>query len=263
MELESLKRWLLKERGFDCDQYSDSFLQRRLAVRLRACNILSYTDYVRILKSDDEEYDKLLGTLSINVTRFFRDETVWDAIEKRALPGLISRKVERGESSIRVWSAGCSTGEETYSIAMLLEPFAEQFATLIYGTDRDLRSLDKAREGVYTASSVKGLKPKRLSKLERKGDEYGVRDEIKGMVKFMKHDLLEDKYLKGMDLILCRNVLIYFKKDAQKQVVSSFWEALRGEGYMVLGRVETIFDEIKERFTPFDLMGRIYRRPKC
>ncbi len=260
MDLPTLKKKLLEERGFDPHQYSDSFFKRRLATRLRAHAVSTYDDYALILKKDPDEYDKLWSALTINVTRFFRDAIVWEAIEKKMIPELISYKEARGEKCIRVWSAGCSTGEEAYSIAILLKPFAEEFTTFIYGTDRDARGLDRAKEGVYGVSSLGEIKPKHASYLEHSDGEYRIKDEIKRMVKFMKHDLLEDKYFKRIDLILCRNVLIYFKKEAQEQVVSNFCESLKEHGYMVLGRVETIFVEAKERFTPVDLGKRIYRK---
>lgn len=260
MDLTAIKKRLLVERGFDCEQYSDSFFKRRIATRLRAHGVSSYDDYALILRRDPDEYEKLWRALTINVTRFFRDGSVWDVIEKKVIPELLSIKGERGEKTLRVWSAGCSTGEEAYSIAILLKPYVNKAAATIYGTDRDSRGLEKAAEGVYGPFSLENVKPKCLSSFDHRDGRYEVKDDIKRMVKFMRHDLLEDEYHKKMDLILCRNVLIYFKRGAQKEVVSHFYESLRDHGYLVMGKVETLFDEVRGGFVPVDIKERIYQK---
>jgi len=249
--LELLKRDVLRDTSIDFNQYKSNYLKRRLGVRMRARNVTSYDKYRRILERDPSEYNLLLKDITINVTEFFRDPKVFKIIETEILPLIIYHKVKKKRRVIRIWSAGCATGEESYSLAILIRDLIEEqlksFIISIYGTDIDNASLKDARIGRYLPRQVVNLKSGYLTKyFNFDGEKYQVNDEIRNLVRFKEHNLFIDNKMGHFDLILCRNVMIYFTKEMQKKLISIFCNALNIDGYLVLGKTEGLFGEKKD-----------------
>ena len=262
-----LLRQIFEDRGLDFRQYHQGVIKRKMAVRIRATGQESYAAYMRFLPNHPEEYDKLLETLCINVTEFFRDSEVW-VTAKYLLENLISQKKQKNDKSIRIWSAGCSSGEEPYSIAIALkellraEPF--NFTVEIYATDIDKKCLRDAQEAAYNKDSLKNVNEKYLKRyFTSLGDgRYAVNDEIKSMVKFQYLDLILNDNIKDTDVVFCRNVFIYFNRDLQEQILMKFYKSLKNGGYLIKGRAETIFSEAREIFKDIDSNARIYQKVK-
>ncbi len=229
--------------GHDFSNYKRATIVRRLERRLNVRNqpdLRSYSDY---LKQNPEEISSLLKDLLISVTNFFRDPVAFQTLEKEVLPALLQNQTEK--KSIRIWSAGCATGEEAYSIAMMC---AEQTSGLdespkiqIFATDIDEDAILQAREGVYTLNDAADVSPERLNRFFLKqGDVYIVRKEIREMVLFATHNFLKDPPFSHLDLVSCRNVLIYLNRTAQERVMETFHFALDPGGYLFLGSSESI-----------------------
>ena len=261
-EFRALLERIKRERGLDCRQYKVNFLKRRLAVRLRARGVESYREYLRLL--DDEEYEKLFEALTINLSYFFRDKTVFEALREKVLKTLIQEKLEGSSRLIRVWSAGCAGGEEPYSVAILLDELLGadlgNWRISIRATDLDAGALEKARRGVYSEFSFRGADPDYIKRYftPLSDREYSLQPEIKALVKFERHDLLADPPPHYLDLILCRNVLIYFSRQQQERLFAIFHDAL-GEGrYLVTGKTEILSPFASQLFEPLDWREHIY-----
>jgi chemotaxis protein methyltransferase CheR len=262
---ELLKREIFKDTSVDFDQYKNNYLKRRLGVRMRARSITSYDRYRRILESDPSEYNLLLKDITINVTEFFRDPKVFKVIETEILPLIIYNKVTNNRRVIRIWSAGCATGEEPYSVAILLRDLIEDefdnFLISVYGTDIDDSSLMAAKGGNYLPRQVTNVKPDYLDKyFIIDGENYQVSDQVKEIVKFKKHDLFTENRMSHFDLILCRNVMIYFTKEMQAKLVTRFYRSLNLGGYIVFGKTEGLLGNIKDNFTIVNSEERIYQK---
>lgn len=261
-----LKRRIFLDRGLDCQQYKENYLKRRVAVRLRASGAKDYLDYLRYLRNDPDEYTKLLNELTINVTQFFRDKDVYAKIRDEVIPSIIAAKRKLSSRSLRVWSAGCASGEEPYSLAMLVDrALGEEAASWnirVLGSDLDDGSLKVAREAAYTeVDMLEGLI--RQDYFETKqtpdGTVYRVNDRIRRKVKIEKLNLLADAELRHFDLVACRNVLIYFGREVQTRIIESLAAHLLKDGYLVLGKSETLGHEASQWFAPAFPRERIYR----
>lgn len=264
-ELAALKRKILRERGFDCTHFKEPFLLRRVEIRMRFVGQPTISAYSRYLDQVPEEYARLFDALSINVTQFFRDASTFHVIRANLLPTLLADKAAAGSRTFRAWSAGCATGQETYSLAILLAEALERgptgVITRVYGTDIDARALAYARQGLYEPAAMEGVADAyALRHFVPNGHHYRVSPEICQLVRYKVHDLTEDLPLRHVDLLLCRNVLIYFSKEAQRRLLDTFYTALRPGGFLVLGRTETMGAEMKRRFVAFDTKERVYRK---
>jgi chemotaxis methyl-accepting protein methylase len=260
--LAALVAQIARERGMDCGAYKESCLRRRLAVRMRARGVHTFEDYARVLAGDGGEYDRLVDALTINVTKFYRNRETWDALASRYLPALWDAR----EGAIRCWSAGCATGEEPYTIAiLLLETARARHRSLPAGarvdaTDLDPAALERAEAGVYRAAAFDELPPDLLQRHFSAGLERAVLPGARGPVRFRRHDLLrEPPPAPPYDLIVCRNVVIYFDRDTQERLFDAFAGALAPGGYLVLGKVETLFGAARGRLRLDDPRERIYR----
>jgi len=255
-------RQLLQKKGFCCDAYKPSYLQRRIMVRLRANQIGSYQEYYRFLKKNPEEYKKLLDALTINVTGFFRDSDVYEAIREEIIPEILKSCQEK--RNIRIWSAGCATGEEPYSIAMLMTEVLGAKTTEnlvnIYATDIDERSMEGAKAGKYTSEKIESLPNDLIQKYFDFDQQWQVADELKKLIKFKRLDLLSDKGIKPCDVVFCRNVMIYLNREDQQKVLSVFYESIRPGGYLVLGKTEVMAFGFSDRFKCVDTRAHIYRK---
>lgn len=263
--MEALLDQIRRERGLDLKSYKPSFVQRRLTVRLRARGCSDYAAYGQLLRTDPEEYGPLLNALTINLTRFFRDGTTFQAIEETCLTELV--KMRASSRRLRIWSAGCAAGEEPYSLAIMLRealgPALRRWQVEIIATDVDEEVLERARQGLYDHYSFQGLAPRYEAWIEHyfaPGPKRQLGDEIRDMVSFRRHDLVRDPPPANLNLILCRNVLIYFDRELQDRLYRAFHEALRTKGFLVLGKTEILPLTWSQSFVPVDLREHIYRR---
>lgn len=259
--LNCLMEKVYRERGFDFRGYKESTLTRRLGRRLRARGVQTYIDYARILDNDQTEYDRLFMDLTINVTNFFRDVVAFKALEEVVLPALITK----GETNIRIWSAGCATGEEPYSIAILLMECLDWESgpreVSILATDIDTKALQRAREGFFTTKEVEGIRPAWLGRyFIPEGGGFCVKPALKQLVIFEEHNLVSDPPYSGLDLIVCRNVLIYLNPMPQAQMIKGFYSALKQGGFLLLGKSEVPVGETRTLFNCIDKKAKLYQK---
>jgi len=258
---EILKKKLQKKLRFNASHYSDAHLKRRLAIRMRALKIDSYRDYAEYLDRDHREYERLKGILTVNVTEFFRNPETYYAVETHIFPEIFSSK-----KNIRIWSAGCSDGKEPYSIAILVKEYLKKikdnrFFIRIIATDIDEEMLEKGREGWYPDEELKGEVRKYLKYFEREDEGYRIKQEITNLVKFRKHDVLLDKVPSLIDIIFCRNVVIYFTKETKEKLYLKFYNALNRGGYFIMGKTEMLLGEARNLFITISNSERLYRKP--
>ena len=263
--LDMLLRQLRDELGLNLRQYKPNYLRRRIGVRMRAIGCADYLQYRQYIRQDPAESRRLINDLTINVTEFFRDPDVYEAIRKETIPGIMAYKRENRIYSLRAWSAGCATGEEPYSLAILfssalrLEGSSMPWAVRIAASDLDDQALAKAKAGRY--DTVKLLPGMALEDyFVREGEGYAVREEIKRMVRFMLLDIMKQPPMRHLDLILCRNVLIYFEREKQQRILEIFQRCLRPGGFLVLGKSEAIIGAEGTGFIPVRRKERIYRK---
>ena len=264
-EFQELTRKISRDRGFSCANYKEKCLRRRIAVRMRARGVHTYADYARVLDSDSSEYDRLLDALTINVTKLFRNWPVYESLAEHVVPELWRLKTK----TIRVWSAGCSSGEEPYSLAILLHRYAAQHKMLgrigqvdVLGTDIDRGSLEAASRAQFGASAFDETPADLREHYFSPPPAFAVIPAIRGMVRFERRDLLDDPPAApgAFHLIACRNVLIYFDRDTQERLLARFHDALAPDGFLVLGKVETLLGAVRSRFVAIDARERIFRR---
>lgn len=296
MELSLLINKIKRDKGLDLSGYKESTLTRRIERRMQFDGAGSLEEYIRMIDRDYRLYWRLVSDFFIGVTDFFRDKEIWEVVRGKILPGIVAcRTLDVGsnnntsyvlhptshvtQNTLRVWSAGCSTGEETYSLAIavkeaLREKGIEDLPVFIYGTDIMEDKLDIARIGEYTAEKVEkveeGLREKFFERIadsvERIGGKklsakrYTLNANTKRLTRFRKYDLTKPETLAGFDMIACRNVLIYFQRGLQEKVIKHFYKTLRPGGLLWLGKGETLWDETKELFEPIFKQERIFRK---
>ncbi len=255
---------LRSQTGHDFSQYKPSTVHRRIERRMAVHQIESMESYVQLLQQRPEEVDALFGDLLIGVTNFFRDPAVFTALEEQVVPRLFAGKSSDG--IIRVWSAGCSTGEEAYSLAILLqermEAIKQGFTVQVFATDIDRRAIATARQGLYPASIAADITSERLARfftLEADGSAYRVHKGIRDMLVFSEQDLIKDPPFSKLDLILCRNLLIYLGTELQKRLLPLFHYALRPGGCLCLGTSETV-GEFGDLFDGLDRKAKLFLR---
>jgi chemotaxis protein methyltransferase CheR len=258
----ALTEKIARDRGFGCANYKDGCLRRRIAVRMRACGTPDFRSYVSRLDADPDEYERLLDALTINVTRLFRDAEVWAAVAQRVIPALWALDVPR----LSVWSAGCASGEELYTLAALFHQHAERTGTLarlrqlrVLGSDIDRRSLEAARAGVYPAEAFSEVPAAIRARYFSADAPHRASAELRAMVQVERRDLLAEPAPEGpLHLVTCRNVVIYFGRESQEPLLRRFHDALAPAGFLVLGRVETVMGPARQLFTPVDARQRIF-----
>mgnify|MGYP001205248163 CR=1 FL=1 len=235
---ETFKTDINKTLGIDLNAYKEQQMRRRINQWLNRYDLESFDELIRKIQDDPEHRSRFTEYLTINTSHFFRDTTVFSAIDSTVIPD-----ITRHNKRPRIWSAGASIGAEIYSIAIML---AEKGVTAreLLATDIDQAILTKAEAGVYHENQISNIEPVLLSKyFIREGtNSYVIHDGIRKQVTFRQHDLLKDPYQRDFDLILCRNVFIYFTAETQKRLISNFVESLRPGGYFVVGSAEQIMD---------------------
>ena len=241
-DFEKYRTLIYDASGIHFSDSNRSILESRLREILRKTN-LSTADYYTLLRKNAEELKLLLDSVTTNLTRFFRNTAQFQTFEYYVLPDLVRLKQKNGDRTIRVWSAGCSTGEEPYSFAMVLrEVLPPDFKTEIVASDLSLKSLMMGKEGFYPDNRMNGVPDNYLSRyFERKEGGYLVKDQIRNMVRFDYHNLKFDSGFRNLDIVICRNVIIYFDEAAQIAVINKFWEAMNPHSYLFIGHSESLF----------------------
>ena len=258
-DLEAVLEYLKRTRGFDFTGYKRASLERRILKRLQTVGVSNYDDYLDYLEVHPEEFAGLFNTVLINVTSFFRDTSTWEYVRDVVVPELLARR--DGAPQIRVWSAGCASGEEAYTLAMIFaealgpEDFKERVK--IYATDIDEEALTKARQALYSDREVAAIPPDILAKYFEESDgRFVFRKDLRRHVIFGRHDLIQDAPISRVDMLVCRNTLMYFNAETQAKILSRFQFALSDNGVLFLGRAETLMTHTSE-FAPLDLKRRI------
>src|SRR5262245_35615256 len=265
-QFETLLGFLQQQRGFDFTGYKRPSLMRRVHRRMQTLELKSFDDYRDYLEVHQEEFGQLFNTILINVTSFFRDTAAWDYLTRETLPAMLRGKTEH--EHVRVWSAGCASGEEAYTIAIALaeqmgdERFRE--CVKIYATDVDEEALTQARHASYTAPQLEPLSDQRRERyFERANGRYVFRSDLRRAVIFGRNDLVQDAPISRLDLLVCRNTLMYFNAETQAKILGRFHFALNGDGngngYLFLGRAEMLLTH-GNLFAPLDLKCRVFAK---
>ncbi|WP_406589810.1 CheR family methyltransferase [Bacillus atrophaeus] len=253
-----------KQTGIDFSMYKKNSVSRRIERRMNLLDeqMLSLDEYNRYVMKHPEELQLLFNDLLIGVTHFFRDKESFDTLRKHFVPAIVENNIKKGRKSCRVWVAGCSTGEEAYSVAMVFcEEIEKRKAAIdlqIFATDINKSSIQKASKGTYTEQAVSPVPPEWLVKyFEKKGPNYVVKKRLREHVVFAPHNVIKDSPFVDLDFISCRNVMIYFQQEFQEKVLSLFYFALREEGYLMLGPSETI-GKMTNLYTPADRKWKVF-----
>lgn len=247
---------------FEPEYYNESYLDRRISARMRRRDAETHEEYLEVLRDDPDEREALMDSLTINVTEFFRNKEMWDELVD------VIAELSAARRSVRIWSAPCADGREPYSLAMtaLDDDRIDARRLEILGTDISGDALDHARNGVYETTRTTDIgeelslldDPERY--VDRDGDSFSVRERVKELVTFERHDLIRDPQKSGFDLVLCRNLLIYIDAEYKLPVFRTVSNSLRDAGYLVVGMTETIPPECREEFEPVNKRYRIYRQ---
>ena len=259
---EALLEHLKASRGFDFTGYKRSSLMRRVDRRMSQVGISGYVDYLDHLELYGDEFTALFNTILINVTGFFRDPEAWDSLRRDVLPALLAAK--GATQPLRIWSAGCASGEEAYTLAMvlaeLLGPAEFRDRVKIYATDVDEEALVYARQASYSEREVRGIPPELLDRyFDLVGGRYLFHKDLRRSVIFGRNDLVQDAPISRIDLLVCRNALMYFNAETQARILSRFHFALGPLGVLLLGKAEMLLSH-GALFTPVDLKRRIFRK---
>lgn len=238
LDYEGFKREVFKLTKIDLSAYKERQMKRRIDALIGKHSVKNYDDYVALLKSDKVAFDEFVNYLTINVSEFYRNPEQWQILESMIFPQLF----ERFGKKLKIWSAACSTGDEPYSLVMLLSKMMPLANIKIIATDIDKQVLEKAQLGLYNDKSLKAL-PKPFVKdyfTQINDKTFQISDKVKRCVEFKQHNLLKDPYPTGCDLIICRNVLIYFTEEAKLEIYSKFNTSLKKDGILFVGSTEQI-----------------------
>ena len=281
-DLEIILNYLREKRGFDYSGYKPSMIQRRLMHRISATGCKDRTSYLRYLLGHSDELDRLVDALTINISRFFRNTLTFEYLAHKILPLIVQEKVRLRDHSLRVWSACCSFGEEPYSIAILIkELFGKEDFSLdlhIFGTDIDKGALKKAAAAVYPFESIKDVKYGLLKRYftpvraqagngEKTEEFFQLVQEIRDMVSFSPYDMIDkrsyappESIFGGFDMVLCRNLLIYFNMEYQDTIFDKLYRSLSNNGYLILGNAEIPAMKYQRHFRRVDALYHVYQK---
>lgn len=256
MDFAEFKKRVHRHFGLYLEGYKEPQLKRRIESLMQTVHVKCYDEYWKLLVSAPEQWQKFVDKITINVSEFFRNPEIFQKLEKEVLPDLIKKK-----GALKIWSAACADGPEPYSMAMILKEINPTLRHRIEATDVDEGALAAAKRGVYGSRGVQSVSPERLKRyFRREGDVYILNEEIKSMVIFRRHDLLNDPYGSNYDLILCRNVMIYFTAEVQDRLYRKFYQALNPGGVLLIGATENIFQYREIGFVK--LAAWFYGRPE-
>ncbi len=238
MDLAYFEQWVLKEFNINLSAYKSNQLHRRILSLMSRVGVNSVDEYIALLKKDGAQRQKFLDFITINVSEFFRNPEIFDELKEKVKTELLPNN-----KNLKIWSAACSIGAEPYSLAMIMDSLYAAGRHRILATDIDTTILDRARAGEYVYSEVKNVKKDYLDKYFKiTGDKYIVDSRIKNMVNFKKHDLILEAYEKDFDLIVCRNVVIYFNQDVKDEIYKKFSASLKRGGLLFVGATESIYN---------------------
>lgn len=259
---EALLENLQQTHGFQITGYKRPTIMRRVSKRMKMLGIGDFGRYSDYLQAHQEEFTELFNTILINVTSFFRDPEAWDYFAKAIVTKIVAEK-EDGHT-IKIWNAGCASGEESYTIAMvLMEALGDDVfrkRVKIYATDIDERALAQARLGIYKAADLQEIPSSLREKyFDQAEDNLEFRRDLRRSILFGRHDLLKDPPISKLDLLICRNTLMYFNSISQKKIVANFHFALNDKGYLFLGKSELLLSHYK-LFIPVDKRYRIFSK---
>ncbi|ONI46486.1 chemotaxis protein CheR [Candidatus Epulonipiscium fishelsonii] len=246
MDYNKFMEEFFKMTKLDLTNYKESQMKRRIDTNIKRYDCKNYVEYLNILKNDKKALEEFMSYLTINVSEFFRNPTQWDVLEKEIISKFLPIK-----RTINVWSAACSTGDEPYSLAMLLLKYFSADKIKILATDIDLDILKQAKAGIYPDKQVINLPSQFKSKyFKQNKDKFIIDNSIKKCVDFKQHNLLSDPYPKNMDLIVCRNVLIYFTEKAKSDIYNKFSQSLSDDGVLFVGSTEQIITAAQYNLQP-------------
>ena len=238
MDINDFEKWVFKDFNIDLSAYKSNQLHRRILSLMSRVGAATIDDYVELLKKDKDQRQKFLDFITINVTEFFRNPEIFDDLSKS-----IEKELLPYNKSLKIWSAACSIGAEPYSIAMILDSLNGGGNHKIIATDIDNTILERAKKGEYVLSEVKNVKGEYVTKyFQIDKEKFILASKIKNMVTFKKHDLILDSYDKDFDLIVCRNVVIYFNQDVKNIIYKKFSESLKKGGLLFVGATESIYN---------------------
>lgn len=248
-DYEEFKRKVFQLTKIDLNCYKERQMRRRIDSLINKVKIKSYDEYVEALKTNKELLEEFVAYLTINVSEFYRNPEQWRLLENQVLPYLFDKFGKR----LKIWSAACSTGDEPYTLVMVLGKFVPLNQIQITATDIDKQVLEKAQLGIYDEKSLKGLPEEFKKRYFHKLDErrYQISDEVKKCVKFSQHNLLKDPYPDHCDMIVCRNVMIYFTEEAKQVMYQKFNDALKKEGILFVGSTEQIIAPANYNFSTY------------
>ncbi len=242
-DFERFRKLIYDESGITYSETTRPVLESRIRDALRNKGLASVDEYFNLVCSNGDALNEMLDSVTTNLTQFFRNRPQFDTLERFVLPEIIQRKTASMDKKIRVWSAGCSTGEEPYSIAMVLkENLPPSFSAEVIASDISLKCLMTARAGFYSDSKVSGVPEDLLAKyFERKPSGWQAKADLMSMIRFDYHNLSHEAHLSNVDVVFCRNVLIYFDEAAQKAVLDSFWRVMAAKSFLFIGHSESLF----------------------
>lgn len=234
---EEFKSKIFQLTKIDLNAYKERQMKRRIDSLIEKHRYDGYNSFVEGIKKDKVLFDEFVSFLTINVSEFYRNPEQWEVLEKEVIPALL-----KYNSNVKIWSAACSTGDEPYSLVMLLSKFMPLNKIKIIATDIDKQILDKARMGLYNVKSLKALPKDFIKKYfeEINATTYKISEDIKKCVEFKQHNLLKDSYPTSCDMIVCRNVMIYFTEEAKVEIYKNFSASLRKDGILFVGSTEQI-----------------------
>ncbi len=258
--------WIVKSRcGIDLSRYRATTLNRRVLHRMAMTGSSGMEEYISRLTVDADEMEKLMDIVTIHVTEFFRDRDVFRSLERGYVPALIDEKTGAGHGVIRAWSAGCSTGEEAYSMAVMIDRAVKNVSPNthieVFGTDVSEDSCRTARKGVYSDEKIEALPVDiRDGYFEKEGPAWKVTSGLRSLVKIVSHDLFAAPPYSHLDLIMCRNVMIHFEHEVRDEVIGNFYESLQDRGLLVLGKSEALTGPLEDLFELVEPRSKIYRK---
>ncbi len=252
----SFKHKLKAKTEIDLDLYKEPQMKRRIGNLVTRANMDSYVEYFDNACKNKDDFAAFIEYLTINVSEFFRTPEKFSKLETDVIPDLLKRSPK-----LNIWSAGCSIGAEPYSLSIIMKEMTPGVRHRILASDLDIEILAKAKKGIYTENELKSIKPDRKKKYFDvvEGNKYAVKQEIKSAIEFKRHNLLKDKFETGFDLILCRNVVIYFTEEAKDQLYANFFTALKPGGILFVGATEAILNFRKLGYTSFQPF--FYQKP--
>jgi len=269
----SISSYLKNKRNFNIEYLRSSLINRKLNRRLHELNLKSSDEYYEYLLNTEDELDQLINSLLINYSKFFREPLLYEYLDNIVLPAILKQKNGRGKS-LRIWSAGCSSGEEPYSLAILINEFIQKndadLELNLFATDIDKEALKKAAKGVYSSESVESVKYGLLQKYFRKDEElFYLSGDIKNMVSFSEFDVLDKKGFSppqsifgDFDIVICSNLLIYYNHSTQEIICNKLLSSIHGSGYLILGKVEHLPKNIVQNFKTETKYLHLYKRVK-